>query len=367
MDKTKFDMSVNLDDVSRIREIDSSDSIIATENYDSQFRDALEIGEAFQLDKAKRNIHEIVILGTGGGSALVGGLLRSYLYGQLNQPVIICQGYNIPAFIDEHSLVFVISHSGNTEEILSMYNQARDRGAYLISITSGGALLAQSKQDNVRCLLVPPDIGHPRRDLGYLFVPALVMLYKLGLIGDKTAELAEVIRLFTVLKEKYKPEVPFKDNLAKQIAFKLEGRIPLIYGSFDFYDAVAWRWKNQFGENSKLMSFYNVIPNLHHDEIAGWDAPPEMLQHFHLIILRDNEVDQEKIKKRKDTTVDILKRRHVGITEVQAEGTCELARMFSLIYLGDFVTLYTPICRGVDPTPVDVINLFKKEMAEWSK
>ena len=367
MSKTNFEMPVNLDDVIRIREIDSSGSILATENYDSQFRDALDLGEAFDVGKSKKNIHEIVILGTGGGSALVGGLLRSYLYGQLNQPVIICQGYNIPAFIDEDSLVFVISHSGNTEEILSMYNQARDRGANLISITSGGELLARSKQDNVRCLIVPIDIGHPRRDLGYLFVPALVMLHKLGLVGDKTTELEEVIRLFTVLKEKYKPEVPFKDNIAKQIAYKLEGRIPLIYGSLDFYDAVAWRWKNQFGENSKLMSFYNVIPNLHHDEVAGWDAPPEILQQFHFIMLRDSEVDQENIKKRKDITVDILKRRHVGITEVEAEGTCHLARMFSLIYLGDFVTLYTPICRGVDPTPVDVINLFKKEMSKWSK
>lgn len=347
--------------------MDSLASIVATENYDLQFREAVEIGGAFEPGRPGSTIHEIVILGTGGGSAVTGGLLRSFLFNQLSQPIVICQGYNIPAYIDEHSLVLVMSHSGNTEEILCMYDQAKAKGAHLISITSGGTLLARSRQDGVESLVVPCDIGHPRRDLGYLFVTAVILLHKLGLIDDKTSELEGVADLFALLREKYRPEIPSERNLAKQIAFRLAWRIPVIYGSSDYYDSVAWRWKNQFGENSKQMSFYNVIPNIHHDEAVGWEAPDEIMRNFHFIILRDNELDRVEVKKRKDVTAKMLKQKQAGITEVDAEGVGVLARMFSLIYLGDFVSLYASICRGIDPTPVGIINLFKKEMAEWSK
>jgi glucose/mannose-6-phosphate isomerase len=357
-------MQIDLNDAKKIRELDSMGSLITTENYDAQFREGLALGESFMPEATRRDIHEIVVLGTGGGASVTGGLLRSYLFDELKLPVIINQGYNIPAFVDQNTLVFVMSHSGNTEETLSSYEQAKKTGAYMIALTAGGELHQRCQDGHIPCLLVPVDIGHPRRDLGYIFVPILVILNKLGLVADKTKSLEEVIALFSCLGERYKPEVPLENNLAKQIAAGLNGFIPLVYGSTDYYDAVAWRWKNQFGENSKLLAFYNVIPNLHHDEAAGWDMPTELIKKFHLIMLRDDRLDGAKIKKRKDATVAMLRERMSGVTEVAAEGESRLARMFSLVYLGDFVTLYTPISRGVDPTPVEVINLFKRKMAE---
>jgi bifunctional phosphoglucose/phosphomannose isomerase (EC 5.3.1.8 len=357
-------MTVDLNDANKIREIDTMGSIKFTEEYDKQFKEAIDLAEAFDVKKLNGKIDEVVILGTGGGSSVAGGFLRSYLFDELRAPVIVNQGYNIPSFVDENSLVLVVSHSGNTEETLSAYGQAVSTGAHIIAITAGGQLKERCERDNVPCLLVPYDIGHPRRDIGYIFVPMVIILNKLGLIEDKTEDLKSLIDLFGELKKEYGAEVPIEKNLAKQIAMEIYGHIPLIYGSLDFYDSVAWRWKNQFGENSKLMGFYNVIPNLHHDEAVGWDMPESEIKKLYLIMLRDDELDSKKIKKRKDITASILRDRMGGIREVYARGNNRLARMFSLIYLGDFVTLYTPVYRGIDPTPVDVINLFKRKMAE---
>lgn len=357
-------MNADLNDVAKIREIDTMGSVKFTEEYDKQFKEALDLAEGFKLERLDDRIDEVVLLGTGGGSSVAGGFLRSYLFDELKMPVIVNQGYNIPAFVDENSMVFVVSHSGNTEETLSAYGQAIKTGARMVAITSGGQLKDMCQRDSVPCLIVPYDIGHPRRDIGYIFVPLVVMLNKLGLIGDKTEDLKGLAELFGELKNEYGAEIPVEKNIAKQIAMELYGHIPLIYGSTDFYDSVAWRWKNQFGENSKLMAFYNVIPNLHHDEAVGWDMPEEEIKKLYLIMLRDDQLDSEKIKKRKDITASILKERMGGVREVYARGANRLARMFSLVYLGDFVTLYTPIYRGVDPTPVDVINLFKRKMSE---
>ncbi|MBM7868444.1 bifunctional phosphoglucose/phosphomannose isomerase [Heliobacterium gestii] len=355
---------IDLNDVQKIRELDSMGSLVTTEHYAEQFAEGLALAQAFGLDNPGRAFHEILMLGTGGGSSVSGGLLRSYLFDELPLPLAINQGYHVPAYVDANTLVFVISHSGNTEEILSAYDQAVERGAFCVAVTAGGKLADRCRRDGVPYLIVPPDIGHPRRDLGYIFIPLLVILGKLGIIEDKRADIEGVIDCFAALKQRYGADCPIGDNLAKQIAIDLQGYIPLVYGSLDYYDAVAWRIKNQFGENSKLMAFYNVIPNLHHDEAVGWDMPQELLSRFYLLMLRDREADSEKLAKRKDISRDILRDRMGKVTELHAEGQGRLARMFSLVYLGDFISLYAPICRGVDPTPVDVINLFKKKMAE---
>ncbi len=357
-------MNVDLNDARRIREIDTMGSVEFTEQYDRQFAEALEMARGFEVGEAAGRTDEIVLMGTGGGSSVAGGFLRSYLFDELKAPVIVNQGYDIPAFVDENSLVLVVSHSGNTEEILSAYGQAARSGARMIAITSGGKLEDMCKKDNIPCLIVPHDIGHPRRDIGYIFVPMLVILNKLGLIDDKTADIKGLIELLGTLKHEYGADVPVDKNIAKQIAMELYGHIPLIYGSLDCYDSVAWRWKNQFGENGKLMAFYNVIPNLHHDEAVGWDMPQAEMKKLYLIMLRDDVLDGGRISKRKDITAGMLRERMGGVREVYATGDGTLARMFSLIYLGDFVTLYTPIYRGVDPTPVDVVNYFKEKMAQ---
>lgn len=353
----------DLDNAEAIRALDSLDSLAATENYQRQFARGLELAGKWQLPAAlQRNYHEIVVLGTGGGSSIAGGLLASLFFHQLKQPVIINQGYNLPAFADEDSLVLAISHSGNTEEIMSALGQACRKGCKLLALTAGGALGEICAYEKVPCLLVPRDIGHPRRDLGYILVPLLGALHQLGLVPDLTPDIRETINRMENWGREYGVDSPVEKNAAKQLALRLKGRIPLVYGSGDHLQAVAWRWKNQFGENSKLMAFYNLIPHVHHDEAVGWDMEPELLQKFFLIMLRDERLDTAKMSKRKQITVEMLQKRMGGVEEVWAQGESLFARLFSLIHLGDFVSLYAAIARDIDPTPVAVINLFKEKI-----
>ena len=354
-----------LNEPQSLRKLDSLGSITTTENYHRQFAQGLELAAKFELPVSlHRNYDEILVLGTGGGSSIAGALLTSLFFDQLRQPVIINQGYNLPAFADKDTLVIALSHSGNTEEILSALGQACREGCSAIAITAGGALGEICCAENIPHLIVPRDIGHPRRNLGYIVPPLVLALAKLGLVPDISLDIRETMILMEKWGVDWGIDTPLEQNPAKQLAAKLMGRIPLIYGSSDYLQAPAWRWKNQFGENSKLMAFYNLVPNVHHDEAVGWDMEPELLSKFFLIMLRDDRLDNPKVIKRKAITAQMLLERMGGVQEVQAQGESRFARLFSLIHLGDFVTLYTAAMRGIDPTPVDIINIFKEKMGQ---
>lgn len=354
-----------LNDVKAMRQLDSLGSLGATEDYPKQFAQGLKLAAKFSLPESlNRDYHEILVLGTGGGSSIAGALLTSLFFDQLKQPVLINQGYNIPGYADENTLVIAISHSGNTEEILSALGQARHHNCPALAITAGGALGNVCQAENIPHLIVPRDIGHPRRDLGYIVPPLILALAQLNLVPDIGADIQEAIQLMAQLRRQYGVDTPLAQNPAKDLATKLQGHIPLVYGSSDHLQAPAWRWKNQFGENGKLMAFYNLIPHLHHDEAVGWDMEPELLRKFFLIMLRDDQLDSPKVIKRKEITAEMLEYRLGGVQEVWAQGQSRFARLFSLIYLGDFVSLYAAAVRGIDPTPVEIINLFKRKMGQ---
>lgn len=354
-----------LNDPAAIRKLDTLHSIATTENYHTQFAQGLELAASFQLPpELRRDYHEILILGTGGGSSIAGALLTSLFFDHLRIPVIINQGYNIPAFVDSNTLVVALSHSGNTEEILSSLGQARSEGCLGLAITAGGALGEICAHEGIPCLIVPRDIGHPRRDLGYIVPPLVLALAQLGLVPDITADIKEAIDLMAELGREYGANAPVETNLAKQLALNLKGHIPIVYGSSDHLAAPAWRWKNQFGENSKLMAFWNQIPHLHHDEAVGWDMEPELLNKFYLFMLRDNQLDEPKVIKRKEISGEMLESRMGGVSHVWARGKSRFARIMSLVHLGDFVSLYGAVVRGIDPTPVNIINLFKEKMGQ---
>jgi glucose/mannose-6-phosphate isomerase len=304
----------------------------------------------------------VIILGTGGGSAASGNLLRSYLFDRLSVPLLINQGYSVPKWVDGGTLAIVVSHSGNTEEILAAAGQASAQGAQLVALTAGGKLKDLATEKSLPVIEVPGGLM-PRAALGYIFIPILHILEQYGLVEGSLAELDETLALFKDLAQKWGPQSPSSQNLAKQIAAQLYRRVPVVYGSLPFTDAVAWRWKNQFGENSKVPAFWNAIPALHHDEIVGWDAEGAITGQFAVIFLKDRQ-DNEKIQKRIQITSQILSERASVTIQVETEGKSRLARLFSLVYLGDFVTCYLPILGGIDPTPVAIIDLFKQKMGQ---
>lgn len=354
---------VDLANAAAIRAIDTLNMLGLTLDYPAQFRLGRTLAQQFALPALPSRVDEVVILGTGGGSAASGQLLRSYLFDRCQVPITVVQGYNCPGYVDAHSVVIALSHSGKTEEILSAFAQSQARGATLLALGAGGKLKELAARFGAPYLDIPGGFM-PRIAIGYIVVPILTLLGRWGLAPDATAEFAEAVALMEQIGPEYGPDSPVELNRAKQLAEQLGNTIPVIYGAADQLGAVAWRIKNQLGENSKYMGFWNTIPHLHHDEAVGWDMQPELLRRLGFLLLRDPAGESEQMVKRWQATREILQERAGAVEEITARGSGRLARMMSLVMLGDLFTIYMAIRKGVDPTPVPIIDLFKQKVGQ---
>ena len=202
----------------------------------------------------------------------------------------------------------------------------------------------------------------PRTTIGYLFTPMLVTLARLGLIADQRESIAETIEVLRELGAQYRPGIETFRNLPKALARDLHGRFPLIYGVQDFSDVVAYRWRTQFNENSKVLASHQAFPELNHNEVVGWQGLlPSTLEPW-VVLLRDRQ-ELGRIAQQIDITKAFLQERAAGITEVWSQGQSRLARLFSLLYTGDFTSYYLALLRGVDPKPVEAIDHLKSQLA----
>ncbi|MDD5173416.1 MAG: bifunctional phosphoglucose/phosphomannose isomerase [Candidatus Omnitrophica bacterium] len=352
-----------LDGFKRIEKYDESSMLELIESFPEQCQDAKCIGDGFELPQGfKRSYKNIICTGLGG-SAIGADIVRSYISADARIPVSVNRNYTLPNFVAEDTLAIVSSYSGNTEETLSAYREAVSRNSSVIVITSGGKLEKAAKKDNLPCLIIPEGFP-PRCALGYSFFPLLTVLAKIGIIKDQAGSIDDAMRNLRKLRDSgigYK--IPFKNNLAKKTAAEIFGKFPVIYASQDRIDAVVTRWRGQLAENSKTLSSGHLFPEMNHNEIVGWENPKKVLKDCVAIILRDVD-DHPRISMRMDVTRNLLRKGKAKVLEISSSGRGLLARIFSLIYIGDYVSFYLAILNGIDPTPVNKITYLKKEMAK---
>lgn len=308
----------------------------------------------------KREYRNIVVTGLGG-SAIGGDILRTYALSQAKIPVLVNRDYDMPEFVNSDSLVLVVSYSGNTEETVSAYHQALKRGAFIIAVTSGGKLSDLAHSDGIATIKVPGGLS-PRAATGYLFAPMALILEDLGIIWGAKNDLEETIRVLQDIRKEIHPGVN-QDNEARMIARELKGNLPLIWGSSAHSETAALRWKTQINENAKCPVFFNVFPELNHNEIVGFEVPPDILAHIVVILLRDSG-DHERVQKRADITTGIIVDRVRKVIEVKARGESFLAKFYSLAYIGDYTSFYLALEYGINPTPVGTIDYLKSELAK---
>jgi len=306
-------------------------------------------------------ISNVVVTGLGG-SAIGGDLLRVYCNDKCSVPVLVNRGYTMPEFVGRDTLVFAVSYSGNTEETISAYQDARKRGATIIAITTGGKLAEMASGEGVTVIPVPGGIS-PRSASGFLFIPTLRIMERLGFLTGIAEEVENLVSHLKTLYENLKPEVPVESNPAKQMALKLYNRIPVIWGSSGTTEVVAQRWKGQINENAKAPAYWNAFPELNHNELVGFKCPESLLKQVHVVMLRDDR-DHPRVQKRMEITKNVISAAVAGITDVRASGGGLLARTYSLIYSGDYSSLYLAILYGIDPGPVEVIDYLKKQLAK---
>lgn len=342
--------------------VDTSNMYSLIKKFPEQVEEAVTIGNATSPRLAVSNVRNIVLSGLGG-SAIGGDLLKSYLARELKIPFVVNRHYTLPGFVDKNSLVIISSYSGNTEETLSSFKEAQKRGAKILCISSGGEVEKLAKKRKSPIITIPGGLP-PRAALGYSFFPLLIALGKLGLIRNKRQEINETLTMLKRKSDEYgTPDAA--SNKAMQIAEQLRHRIGVIYSSTERFDAVATRWREQMAENGKSLMFSHVLPEMNHNELVGWKALTDQMQEMQVILLRDQD-DHPRVKVRMDITRGLIAERTQHITEVWSEGTSPLTRMFSLVYLGDWVSFFLAILHGINPTPVDVIDYLKNELAKVS-
>ncbi len=361
-EKTIKIFSMNkLDNLELIKKLDCSNMLKFILDLPEQCRDAYTIGNSSSMDKSAIKINNIVFAGMGG-SGIGPELIKVYLRDELKIPVSICRTYTLPDFVGKDTLLFCLSYSGNTEETLSCFQKGLKRNAFIITIGSGGRLKELSIKNDTTHISIPSGYP-PRAAIGYMSLTVLGVLAKLGLIKDKENDIKELFSILTEVRDKEIGfTIPLEKNISKQIAIKLYKRYPLIYGTADTTEAVSVRWREQIAENGKTISSSNTVPEMNHNEIVGWRFPEKLLRDFKAIILCDKD-DHERIKERIRISGEIIKRSGAEVIVLEREKGRRLARIYSLIYIGDFVSFYLAILNKIDPTPVETIDYLKKELA----
>ncbi len=339
------------------KKIDPSDMRSRIRNFYEQVEEAIAIGKKFQSSNYSKRTTNIVLAGMGG-SAIGGDLLRTYLSKQLSIPFIVNRHYTLPNYVDKNSLVIISSYSGNTEETLEAYEQAVEQKARILCITSGGEVAKRAKDLKHQYIFIPGGL-QPRAALGYSFFPLLYALDKMGFADLNENEVQETI---TVLKTMSGEAVDMTEkNYPYSIAKRLHGKAVVVWSSSDLLEAVSVRWRGQLNENAKHLAYSALFPELNHNEIVGWENPPEILKHFVIALLKDRD-DHARVVQRMAITKEVLKETPDAILEIAPRGEGRLARMFSMIHLGDWVSYYLAMLDEADPTPVERINYLKSEL-----
>ncbi len=300
----------------------------------------------------------LVICGMGG-SAIGADLVLACLPG-LPVPATVVRGYSLPEWAGPETLVVVVSYSGETEEALACAAQARSRECAPVCVSSGGTLAAFADAEGLPLVRVPGG-GQPRAAVGSLSMPLLATLEAAGLCSEHAGDVTGAARQLEADNAILGPDCPEEDNPAKTLARRLEQRLAVVYGA-GATTPVARRWKGQINENAKAPAFFNELPELDHNELMGWTSLPHVTSSTVALLLHDQSGD-ERLTRRAELTACAYEALGVRTELVAARGASRLARLFSLVQLGDYASCYLALLYGVDPTPVDAIQALKADLA----
>ena len=337
--------------------VDSSGQLADMLDLPEHLRDAL-----WRVESAGLRPHDspggLVIAGMGGSG--IGGLLAvSVLGDRALRPIACARDYALPSWTTPDTTVLCCSYSGQTEETLAVYDAAGALGARRIVCTTGGELASGARADGVPVVPLPGGY-QPRAAAGYSLVVALEVAALAGLADALHTEIDVAAAHVQQLAEQWGPDAP-EDSLAKRLARGLRGTIPQVMGA-GLTAPIAYRWKTQVNENAKIPCFASELPELDHNEIMGWESAAE-LGRFSAVLLDDCDL-HPRVRARIELTRDLIEP-HAAVTEViETVGETRIERLVSMVLLGDLVSLYLAVLRGVDPAEIAAMEQLKSVLAE---
>jgi glucose/mannose-6-phosphate isomerase len=354
----QLDEAITLDAPAVVARIDREDMLARVRELPRQLAGARQAADGAPLTDRHRDVDLVVVLGMGG-SAIGGDLVAAAAGGRLRVPLVVHRDYHLPPGLGARTLVVAASHSGETIETVTAAAEARERGLPLVVIASGGRLGRQAESDGTPWLRYDQP-GQPRAAVGWSVGLLHELLVSLGLVADPDP-LGPVVAVIDELLDRMGPGVETDANPAKQLAWSLFGRIPVVYGAGTMAP-VARRWKTQLNENAKAWAAYEAMPEANHNAIEGSLNPRELADAPYVVELRD-PTESEAITARYRVVEELLGERATNRATVWAEGPSPLARILSAVVWGDLVSVYLAILYQTDPTPVTLLAMLKERLA----
>ena len=320
-------------------------------DFTNHLTDALLIGESSLQKKTNKSFSNILICGLGG-SGIGGTIVKDLISKDVSIPIETSKGYDIPGFVNENTLVIACSYSGNTEETLSALNKCLEKNAEVAIVCSGGKLKDLALEKDLNHIIIPG--GHPPRAMfGYGFTQLFFVLNNYGIINDSfKVDFKKAISLINSEQQNITTK-------ALAVAKKVQNTIPIIYVASGF-EGVAVRFRQQLNENSKMLGWHNVIPEMNHNELLGWRTNVENTS---VIYLR-NESDYYRNKKRIEINKSVIEKYTSNISEIWSLGGSPIERSLYLINVGDWISWYLSELNDVDAIEIDVINYLKNSLSD---
>ena len=349
----------DLDDLRALRAGDPGGMLATISALPDDCRAGYQAGLAVRDLPSVDDVTSIAFCGMGG-SAVAGDVVRALYRARLGVPLDVHRSPSLPAYCGPRTLVIASSYSGTTAETLACFREAVARGCRIIAISSGGRLASEAAEGGYALVPVPPG-SMPRAALGHLALGAVGALQAVGLIPRAAEEVEETAAELAALVARLGPELPRSSNDAKELAWQIGDRVPVVWGADGIGAVAAARWRTQFNENAKIPAWSSSLPELDHNEVVGWTQPAG--DRFVVIALR-HEDEHPDMAARFSLSLQLAREAGAVTAEEWAAGRSGLARLFSLILMGDFVSVYTGLLRGVDPTPVTAIERLKAALQE---
>jgi glucose/mannose-6-phosphate isomerase len=353
-----YEEAVTLDDAATLARIDPDDMLGKVAELPRQLAQARRVAAGVELDDRLADVDAIIVLAMGG-SAIGAELVAAAAGERLRVPLIVHRDYGLPAGAGERTLILAASHSGETAETLTGFAAARERGLPAVVITTGGRLATSAAEAGLPILRYQLG-GQPRAAIGFGVGLVHELLGRLRLIRDPDP-LASAVAALEPMLERMAPSVDTDANPAKQLAWAMFGRMPIVYGH-GLMAAVAHRWKTQLNENAKAWASWEPMPEANHNAIEGSLNPRELGDAPYIVQLRDPDEPRE-IAERYRVVEELLGERATNRSEVVAEGPNPLARVLTTVAYGDLVSVYLAILYQTDPTPVTLLAMLKERLA----
>ncbi len=319
-------------------------------SFSKQLKDAITISESSTLSQINTRITNVIVSGLGGsgiGGHLVGDIIRS----EIEVPFMVNRDYFVPNFVDQETLVIISSYSGNTEETISSFISAAEKNAHIVCITSGGKIEEMALANKCDLIKIPGGMP-PRACLGYSIVQQLHILAHFKLIKQNFTSQIEAIA--DLLEE---DTTQIKDQ-GKSIAAQLSGKTPVIYVENNM-ESVALRWRQQLNENSKVLCWHNVIPEMNHNELVGWTSSNNNV----VVLYLRSDIEYTRNKERIQINIEIIEK-YCSVIQISSKGESLLEKAIYLINIGDWVSWFLAKDNGADAMEVDVLDYLKEELGK---